>query len=396
MPDPVYSISFVDTEKAIPAELWAACFPPPLEGHWWYRVLEASGLEHQFTFFYALIMQDGNAVGIAPLFTMRLEVEFLVPDALVPFLAWLGKLLPALSAPAGLFIGSPCADEGTVGLLPGTDRRAAFLALQQAAEAEAARRGAVLVAWKDFPLACEDDLAWLAARAGLFRMVGFPGAVVDLPGPRKEDYLAALTSSRRYSLKRNLKRSAEAFDPIVEAVQNPDAATLDELYALFEQTRGRAKTTFEDLGRAFFEHVAREPVSYFIILRERDSGRAVAFKLCFLVGEHVINKYIGLDYSRPKSWFLYYRLFDAVLDWSLTCGARSIQSGQTGYSAKLAQGHRLYPLTAYGKHRNGALHAIIRLVVRRIGWATLDDDLAEYLRAHPDADSDSRPRGERA
>jgi hypothetical protein len=390
MPDTNYSVRFVESEKDIPAELWAACFPAPLEGHWWYRTLEASGLEHQFDFFYALLLRDGKPIGIAPMFVMDLEVEFLIPRPLIPFLAWLGKMLPALSAPKVVMIGSPCSDEGTVGLLPDADRRAAFSALQDAVEAEAQRRNVSLIVWKDFPATYDADLKWLAGHAGLFRVVSFPGTVIALPGPRKEDYFASLTTSRRYNLKKKLKRSAQIFDSVVEAVQNPDAATIDELYALFEQTRARAKTTFEDLDRRFFEQIAKEPVSHFVILRERETGRAVAFDLCFASGDYVINKYIGIDYGRPKDWFLYFRLTDAIVDWALSRGAKFIQSGQTGYSAKLEQGHTLYPLTSYGKHRNAALHGICKWVVPRIGWATLDADLAAYVRAHPDAELISR------
>jgi len=32
----------------------------------------------------------------------------------------------------------------------------------------------------------------------------------------------------------------------------------------------------------------------------------LAFMLCFDMGERVINKYIGLDYGRPKEWSLYF------------------------------------------------------------------------------------------
>ncbi len=387
MPDAHYSVRFVATEKAISAELWAACFPTPLEGHWWYRTLEASGLEQQFEFSYALLLRDDQPVGIAPLFVMDIEVDFLIPRALIPFLAWLGKMLPALSAPKVLMIGSPCSDEGTVGLLPGADRRAAFLALQNAVEAEAQRRRIQVVVWKDFASQNDADLKWLAQRAGLFRMVSFPGTQLALPGSRKEDYLKSLTSTRRYNLKKKLKRSAQIFDPIVDVVQNPDAATIDELYALFEKTRAHAKTSFENLDRRFFEQIAQQPASHFVILRERESGRAVAFKLCFDVGGHIINKYIGMDYSRPREWYLYFRLTDATIDWALSRGAKSIQSGQTGYSAKLEQGHKLYPLTIYGKHRSPALHGICKWVVARISWATLDDDLATYVKAHPGIDA---------
>lgn len=386
MPDALYSVRFVGSEKDIAPELWAACFPPRLEGQWWYRVLEASELQDQFEFLYALLLRDDQPVGIAPLFVMRLEVEFLVPDALIPFLAWLGKMLPGLSAPHGLFIGCPNSDEGTVGLLPQAARRAAFLALQQAAEGEAARRNIGLIAWKDFPASYDDDLAWLAERAGLFRMVDFPGTVVTFKGKTRADYLASLNSSRRNELKRKLKHGKRVLDPLVEVVQQPDTDTLKELHALFKQTRARAKTSFEELGLPFFEQVAREPVSHFVILRERETRRAVAFNLCFLLGDHAINKYIGIDYTRSLGWFPYFQLFDAVIEWALANGAKTLQSGQTGYSAKLTQGHRLYRLTNYGKHRNPAFHAITRWVVSRIGWATLDDDLAIYLKAHPEAD----------
>lgn len=390
MPDTNYSVRFVASEKAIPPQLWAACFPAPLEGHWWYRALEASGLEHQFEFFYALLLRDDTPVGIAPLFVMELEVEFLIPRALVPFLAWLGKMLPTLSAPKVLMIGSPCSDEGTVGLLPDADRRAAFTALQDAVEAEAKRRNVSMLVWKDFGATYDADLKWLAERAGLCRMISFPGTLLTLPGPHKDAYYAALTTTRRYNLKKKLKRSVAIFDPLVESVHDPDPATIDELYALFEQTRARAKTNFEDLDRRFFEKIAKEDVSHFVILRDRETRRAVAFKLCFALGDVVINKYIGMDYSRPRDWFLYFRLTDATIDWALARGAKFIQSGQTGYSAKLGQGHALYPLSNYFKHRNAAFHGIAKWAMSKVTWATLDDDLEVHMKAHPNADAASK------
>jgi hypothetical protein len=113
----------------------------------------------------------------------------------------------------------------------------------------------------------------------------------------------------------------------------------------------------------------------------------VAFMLCFHIGERVINKYIGLDYSGPREWFLFLRLFDAAVDWALARGATSLQSGQTGYPAKIEQGHRLVPLTNWARHRNPVWHRIGAYVAGRIRWQTLDDDLATYVKAGraPDA-----------
>src|SRR4051812_44023803 len=226
MPEQPYSVRFVAKASEIPADLWANTITQPREGLWWFETLEDSGLEDQFEFFYALLLNEGRPVGIAPLFAMTIEVEFLVPRVLIPLLAWLGKMLPSLSAPRGLFIGSPCSDEGAIGLLPHVDRRQALLALQGAAESEAARRGLTLIVWKDFPESYDADLTWLAESHGLFRMVGFPGTSIHVPTGRKDDYLSALKGSRRYNLKRKLKRSGQGFDADVEVVQRPDAATI--------------------------------------------------------------------------------------------------------------------------------------------------------------------------
>jgi hypothetical protein len=382
MPEPAaFSVEFVDSERLIPDALWPACFSPQEEGRWWFRLIESAGVEAQFRIFYALLRQNGEPAGIVPLFQMELPLAFIVPERMVPMLAWIGKMLPNLSQPQILFVGSPCADEGAMGFIPSVDRRAALLFLQGEIEREARRRRAMM-AWKDFPPAWDEDLAWLSARAGLFRMTSFPDAVIDLGG-RKEDYFASMKSTRRNSLKKKLRQSAQNFDAEIEIVQEPDAATLDAIYALFEQTRSRAATQFERLDRRFFEAAARQPVSHFILLRERGSRDIVAFMLCFDLGGAVINKYIGLDYGRPANWFLLFRLIDAAIDWTLARGGKRLQSGQTGYSAKLGQGHRLVPLTIYGKQFNPVFHWLARIVTRNISWATLDEDLAEYVKAHP-------------
>jgi predicted N-acyltransferase len=222
-------------------------------------------------------------------------------------------------------------------------------------------------------------------------VVSFPGTIVALEGGR-DAYFAALKGSRRHVLKKKLRRSAARADLRAEVVQQPDEATLDAVFALFWQTYEQAETKFERLNRRFFSCIARAPQSHFILLREARSTELVAFMLCFDLGEKVINKFIGIDYRWPREWLLYFRLWDAALDWALARGARAIQSGQTGYAPKIETGHRLVPLTNYCAHRNPLVHAAARLCARRIDWSTLDDDLARFLRAHPASNEGSASR----
>jgi hypothetical protein len=372
------SIGLLSSEAEIPVALWEACFPPPLEGRWWYHALENSGLEDQFIFRYALLRDHGQAVGIAPLFLMDVPIDIVLPEALQPLFRLAGRILPSLLHQRTLFVGSPCADEGSIGLLPGSDRQAMLLCLQQALEAEAHQLGAAMIVWKDFPESVASDMQWLTAQAGLFPMVSYPGTLVQLPGPNKADYFAALKGSRRHQLRKKLRLSAERVAVRVEDVQHPDGRIMEEIFDLFQQTYERSATKFERLNRHFFEHLAALPLSHFLTLREARSGDMIAFMLCFDMDGHVINKFIGLDYTRPKDWLLYFRLWEAAVDWALARGATSIQSGQTGYAPKIEMGHRLVPLTNYCGHRNPLMHRIYALVAQGISWRTLDKALAKY------------------
>jgi predicted N-acyltransferase len=251
-------------------------------------------------------------------------------------------------------------------------------ALSRALVTQARKVDADLLVWKDFP-------ASFRAEPHFFPVVSFPGTVAPLGGS-KEAYFTALKGTRRHVLRKKLRRSAARVDIRTDVVQSPDAATLDAVFALFWQTYEKAKMKFERLNRRFFDVIAAAPVSHFILLREAASGELVAFMLCFDLGTKVINKFIGIDHRRPREWLLYFRLWEAALDWALARGAAEIQSGQTDYAPKIEVGHRLVPLTNYCAHRSRLVHTIARYCARQIDWTTLDDDLARFLRAHPGAD----------
>jgi hypothetical protein len=378
-----YNVTFVTSAAEIPDEIWTAGFSPPLEGRWCYEALEQSGLEKQFTFLYARICRNGVPVGVAPLFVMDVPLERVTPDKLLKPLRAMARILPSILYQRTLFVGSPGSDQGTIGLIAGIDRRAVLLALQDGLENKARELDAELIIWKELPGSLSADFEWLMTRRRLFRAASLPGTLVEFSSNRKEDYFKHLKGSRRYALKKKLKLSASEVDIRAEALQHPTPVVLDEIFGLFWQTYSKSKTKFEELNRAWFANVAELPTTYFVILREKQTGAMIAFMLCFDCGSRLINKYVGFDYTKPKSWMLYFRLWDTVVDWALSRGFTSIQSGQTAYRVKIEMGHELFPLVNYVRHRNFLLHAIYRTIVGNLDWAKLDEDLALFLRAHP-------------
>lgn len=391
MSKPGFAVEWVHSESDISQAMWDACFPPPLEGRWWYRALERCGIGDQFQFMYGVVSTGDQPVAIAPAFVMNVPVTLILPPWLLPAARLLGRIAPSVLYQRTFFVGSPCSDEGTVGMIPGADCFAILQCVQQALRAQARKLNAPMLVWKDFPASGNNVMEELSRSAGMFRIVSFPGTVVNLPGSAMEDYLAALKMKRRHLLKKKLRRSAENVSVDIDVMQQPDTESMDEIFGLFWQTYAKATTKFERLNRRFFDLIAQEPQSYFIMLREHATGKLIAFMLCFAFRDHVINKFIGIDYRQPKEWYLYFRLWGALLDWSYSRGAQSIQSGQTGYAPKIELGHKLVPLTNYCAHRNPLVHRIYAAVARTVSWQTLDADLARHIAAHPEDKPESMP-----
>ncbi len=378
------SVTFVDCAALMHDALGTAGYPLPLEGPWLYEVLEQSGLENQFTLFYALVFQRGVPVAAAPAFVMDVPMEQACPENLLKTLRAIARIVPSILYQRTLFVGYPSAAQGTIGIVPGTNRRAVLLALQRAFERKAHDLNAELMIWREMPADISADLEWVTKRRRLFRTLSLPSTIVKFSSQSKSGYFDRLTGSHRCALKRNLKRSAAAVDVVVEVLQYPAPALLEEILGLFRQTYLRAKMKFEELSPAWFVKIAGLPTTYFMVMREKQTGAMIAATAYFDRSPILVARHVGFDYTRPMSWLLYYRLWDALVDWALAKGFTSIYSGPTSYVAKIQTGHELIPLFNYLWHRNGIMHAIYRTVAQRLDWAGLDEDLAKFFKAHPE------------
>lgn len=386
-PAPAWTVSWHRSTREIPAELWAKCFRPPLEGLWWYLALEDSGLEDQFQFHYALLSKGGAPAGIAPAFVFNVPIDLVAPPLIAKLLKVFGGVLPRLRYQRTFFIGSPCADEGTLGLIDPADLPAAVAALQSEVDAQARATRAPMIVWKDFLDAQSSAFADFVRSKALFRVPSYPGTRLDLSGRTFDDYLKSLSGSHRHNVKKKLKRSHALGNLEVSVVERLDDATLEEVFGLFWQTYEKGKTKFEVLNCDFFRNIQRFEGSRFVLLRDPATGKLAAFMLCFHIGERAINKFIGIDYKNYEgNWFMYFRLWEAAVTWAASVGATDFQSGQTGYSAKILVGHSLVALTNFCRHRNRLMHKIFAKVASGITWASLDSDLKTYLAAHPEAE----------
>ena len=369
----------------IPESLWSAAFGPPHEGLFWFAALEAGTLAGQFTFRYGCLTRDERAIGIVPTFRSDVPLELVIPKPLARLVKPFAKgPFRRFAHQRTLFIGCVAGEEGHIGLVPGVALAEVTDFIHREARAMADEVGAPVLVWKDFPSEDRAALDALTVGSRTFRIPSFPGTSIVLAPGGHAAFLATMRSDRRYKVRANLRKGKAAVAVCVSVESWPDEAALNEMYSLFEQTRRRATTTFETITPEFFRRIAASDEASFIVLREAGTGRMLAFMLVLDLGERAVNQYIGLDYAVAEAGRLYFQLFEAGYDWAARTTAPALFSGQTGYSGKLNLGHVLLPLWNYCEHRNPVANAVIRRATAGISWDTLDPQLAEYLRAHPE------------
>jgi hypothetical protein len=368
----------------IPDALWRDCFRPPCQGLFWFRALEKGKLDDQFTFLFGLLQMDGSPIGIVPGFIFDLPLELVIPPALARVLKpFMRGPLRRLAYQRTFFVGNVAGEEGQVGLLPGHALSDVSAFIHDAARAQATALKAPVFVWKEFPDSARTALDGLLATTSAFRMVSYPGTVIPLDRGGYQAFLAKRRSARRWKINDKLRRGADNLPLNTSIIRRPSESELQDIFSLFWQTYIRGKTKFERLTPEFFHTIADCEEATFVVQRDAASGKMLSFMLMLDLGERVINQFIGIDYKAAKEGFLYFRLFATAYDWACTTKAAVLQSGQTGYMAKLDMGHSLVPLWNYCEHRNPLMNLIYRDVASRITWDTLDDQLAEYLKAHP-------------
>ena len=372
------------TAAEIPQECWNRCFPDSVEGLFWYQTLEQCELSAQFNFQYLLVFDEQGPAAIAPVFIMEVPLQIMAPVELEKLLNILARVLPRLTKIRTVFIGSPCADEGTVGIIPGRNNADVYQAVNQAVKQLSKNVAAGMIVWKDFNEQASQELAQQASDWNYLSICSYPGTELHVPSGDFANYLATLKKSRRQNLKRKLETSRKTGELKAETVSELSEPLLQEIFPLFWQTYEKGTTKFEQLNKEFFRKIALQKQSRFLLLRDQQ-GKLLAFRLFFHLDGKIVNKFIGIDYAANSQYFPLFKLVEEGILYALRHNVPVIQSGQTGYGAKMETGHKLVPLYNFIWHRNPIGQWLLKLATKAINWTTLDPELTEYLAKHPEA-----------
>lgn len=350
----------IDSLAEIAPARWNALFRGELEDHAYLSAVEASGLEG-FHWRYVLV-EDGPALlAAAPVFMTGygLETTLSGPGRRIAEAA--RRLFPNLLTLRLACIGSPCAETAGVGFHPasGDAERSLFLSqLIGAFEENAQRAGCRLLAIKDAPASMGTVFNAAAGANGYRPIAGQPMAYLDIDFADLPGYLARLSAATRKDLRRKLRTRDQVRIEVVTGVE----PVLDDVMALYRQTRARAEMTFEELTPAYFSGVAKRMPERVLYVLYYEDDALLAVNLLLHDGATLLDKFFCMDAERGRALNLYFLSWVTNIGLCLERGIGRYVAGQASYDTKLRLGCALAGASNYFRHRNGLLNEGLRLV----------------------------------
>lgn len=197
--------------------------------------------------------------------------------------------------------------------------------------------------------------------AGFTLVEGQALAWVPIDFASETEYLERLSKSRRKNIRRKLK-SRDDLD--ISTCRTGDAcyaepAVLDAYYALYLSVYAQSEIHFDLLTPEFFAALLQDASSGGIVFEYRHQGELIAYNICFVVGDTLVDKYIGFSYPQARDHNLYCVSWFSNLAYARENGLSRYIAGWTDPQVKADLGAQ-FTLTRHAVHiRNPILRFIL-------------------------------------
>lgn len=350
-------VSVVDSLAHVDRAAWNALFPGALEDYDYLTAIEDAALEG-FQWRYVLLHDDRGLAAAAAGFLVDYPLETTLTGRARRAAEALRRVLPRLLTLRLGCIGSPCTETALLGVRPDVvaePRDRLLDALVAGFEAAARREGCHLIGLKD---ALEgDESGWRPAALGYRAVASLPIAHLEIDFPDLEAYRRGLGASVRKDMRRKLR----ALERVRIEVRTQIDDVLDDVMALYAQTRERAEMGLESLTPEFFSGVLRRMPGRALFVLYFDGDDLLAANLLLQDDDTLLDKYFCMDAVRGRALNLYFLSWFTNVQLCLDRGLRRYQAGQAGYGAKLRLGSRLTSTANYFRHRNPLANLILGL-----------------------------------
>ena len=156
-------------------------------------------------------------------------------------------------------------------------------------------------------------------------------------------------------MRRKLKKCT---DIRIEYRRNVDDV-LDEVYAMYMETKSRSDLQFEELTPKYFQGVLNDEQGICTLYYADDT--LVGANLMLQNNERLLDKFFCMRTHQGQEYNLYYFSWFTNLQYCIDRKLAFYQSGQAGYETKLRLGSLLLDNWMYFRHRNFIVDKLLRL-----------------------------------
>ncbi len=367
------TFSITDTIDNIPKSDWDRLFGKDcIEGWGFHKTLEESKIK-EFSFGYALIKRNNTLCAIIPFFINDFSFATIIQEPLQKFILFVQRFWNRFLRAKIIFVGNPLTEKLRIGISADEKINEVMKEAVNGLSSFSAKTGASAMLFYNLTEG-QKDIASALKQNGLLCMENFPNTVLEIKAKSLEDFIQNLGSSTRKDLRRKLRKTA-SFATLKTEVLTDINIIQNELYKLYACNFEESDVHFETLTSEFFRNIQKnmpESARFFIT---RAGEKIVAFNLCLVKGNTLIDKVIGMDKNVSRIYSLYYTTFCENIDWCIKNGIRYYCLGITDYHPKLRLGAKLMPLYIYVKLLNPLLKLFSRPLVRFIQPKNFDPTL---------------------
>jgi predicted N-acyltransferase len=221
-------------------------------------------------------------------------------------------------------------------------------------------------------------ISWLQ-EDHFFSLSGQALAYVPINFRSIDEYLQRFSRSRRKNLKRKLRSASKT---TIEHLESGDEfftdAITEMLYGLYLNVFEKSDIHFDRLSPAFFRKLFKDNEVGGQVFLYRSEARIIGFNLCFVVGNRLVDKYIGFLYPYSREHNLYFVSWFHNLEFCIHNDLEFFVAGWTDPEIKAYLGaeftlttHVVYirnPLLRYILSRFKSLFESDSHVISKLGW----------------------------
>jgi len=354
----------------IPADDWKRVFPDVLENYDFFNTLDESNLG-QFFFYYIMVYERNIPIAASTCFLLNYSLDTSISGPLRRVTNSIKKIMPNIFSLKAVVCGMPIG-QGRIGITGQADM--AIKAILRRMEQIARKNRVPIIAFKDFDQTYTRMLDPLQ-KIGFAKFDSLPSTELNVWFKDFEEYLKTLSSANRYDLRRKFRRVDGLVKIDMEIVEALEDGILQEVYKLYLDIIAKHDMGFELLPIEFFKNISKNMPRHTKFFLWRIEGKLVAFLLCLVSKDILIDYYVGLDYSIAHKYHLYFVKFRDILNWCIKNNIKKYEMGITGYEPKRRLGFDFVPLYLYVKLRNRMFRPIFKLICQFLKFENFDPSL---------------------